>query len=114
MIQLHNKNALARCSQYLSDLCFLQMVDDQNITRWNIDILRSQIGTVFHEPFLFNRTYAENIAYGDLSRKLDMEDIINAAKAANIHDYISELPLVQEYFVYSNYRNSYLLIIHWN
>ena len=37
---------------------------------------------------------AENIAYGDNSREVRMEEIIDAAKLANIHDFIISLPLV--------------------
>uniref|UniRef100_A0A3Q2DLA8 ATP-binding cassette, sub-family B (MDR/TAP), member 4 n=1 Tax=Cyprinodon variegatus TaxID=28743 RepID=A0A3Q2DLA8_CYPVA len=58
----------------------------------NIHWLRSQIGIVSQEPVLFNCTLAENIAYGDNSRKVTMEEIEAAAKSANIHSFIDELP----------------------
>lgn len=47
------------------------------------------------EPVLFDRTIAENIAYGDNSREVPMEEIIEAAEKANIHSFISSLPLVR-------------------
>jgi ATP-binding cassette subfamily B (MDR/TAP) protein 1 len=49
---------------------------------------------VIQEPTLFNVSIAENLAYGDLSRHVTMEEIIEAAKNANIHDFIQELPQV--------------------
>lgn len=54
--------------------------------------LRRQLGVVQQEPVLFDRTLAENIAYGDNTRKVTMHEIIEAAKAANIHTFISSLP----------------------
>ena len=53
-------------------------------------VLRKNIGIVQQDVFLFNGTIRENIAYGDFNAT--EEDIIEAAKKANIHDYISALP----------------------
>jgi ABC-type multidrug transport system fused ATPase/permease subunit len=53
------------------------------------------MGIVSQEPILFDRTIAENIAYGDNSREVPMEDIVAAAEKANIHSFISSLPLVR-------------------
>ncbi|CAG7729304.1 unnamed protein product [Allacma fusca] len=47
---------------------------------------------VSQEPVLFDRTLADNIAYGDNSRDVDMTEIIQAARSANIHDFISSSP----------------------
>ncbi|KAJ9592690.1 hypothetical protein L9F63_015634, partial [Diploptera punctata] len=55
--------------------------------------LRAHLGIVSQEPVLFDRTIAENIAYGDNSRTVSMDDIIEAAKKANIHSFITLLPL---------------------
>lgn len=55
--------------------------------------LRSYYGIVSQEPVLFDRTIAENIAYGDNSREIPMSEIIEAAKLANIHKFVSSLPL---------------------
>ncbi|CAH0578089.1 unnamed protein product [Chrysodeixis includens] len=54
--------------------------------------LRRQLGVVQQEPVLFDRTLAENIAYGDNNRNPSMNEIIAAAKAANIHSFITSLP----------------------
>lgn len=57
--------------------------------------LRSKLSIVSQEPVLFDRTIAENIAYGDNSKVVDMTDIISAAKTSNIHDFIVSLPMVR-------------------
>ncbi|RVE49252.1 hypothetical protein evm_006144 [Chilo suppressalis] len=54
--------------------------------------LRRQLGVVQQEPVLFDRTLAENIAYGDNNRKVTMHEVVAAAKAANIHNFIVSLP----------------------
>ena len=46
---------------------------------------------------LFDRSIAENIAYGDNSRTVPMDEIINAARNSNIHEFISSLPEVRSY-----------------
>ena len=56
--------------------------------------LRSHFGIVSQEPVLFDRSIKENIQYGDNSREADMDEIITAAKNANIHSFISGLPEV--------------------
>lgn len=68
-------------------------IDSGNITIDGIDItnisryaLRKNIGMVAQDVFLFNGTIRENIAYGNLDAT--DEEIIEAAKKANIHDYI--------------------------
>lgn len=53
------------------------------------------MGIVSQEPVLFDSTIAENIAYGDTSRVVSMDEIVEAAKKANIHDFIANLPLVK-------------------
>ncbi len=69
-------------------------LDNVNINELNLHWLRSQIGLVSQEPILFDLSIAENIAYGDNSRNVGMDEIIEAAKQANIHDFISNLPEV--------------------
>ena len=54
------------------------------------------MGLVSQEPVLFDRTIGENIAYGDNSRDVSMEEIIEAAKKSNIHGFIENLPLVSK------------------
>ena len=67
-------------------------LDKYDIKDLNLYWLRSQIGIVSQEPILFDLSIAENIAYGDNSRQVDMNEIIEAAKKANIHDFITKLP----------------------
>ena len=55
-----------------------------------------KLGLVSQEPTLFARSIAENIAYGDNTRQVPMTEIAEAAKKANVHDFISTLPLGYE------------------
>ncbi len=64
-------------------------IDDQDITGLTRLSLRQNIGMVAQEVFLFTGTIRENIAYGNLDAT--EEQIIEAAKKANIHDYIMTL-----------------------
>lgn len=73
---------------------FLQSLDEYDISSVRMSLLRSHLGIVSQEPVLFDRTIAENIAYGDNSREVSMQEIIEAAKKANIHNFISSLPQV--------------------
>ncbi|XP_037946902.1 multidrug resistance protein homolog 49-like [Teleopsis dalmanni] len=62
-------------------------------TEYSIDSLRSSLGLVSQEPVLFDRTIAENIAYGNNFRDdMPMAEIMEAAKKANIHNFIVSLP----------------------
>ncbi|CAF1313903.1 unnamed protein product [Rotaria sp. Silwood1] len=61
-----------------------------DIRQLNVQSVRSQFGLVCQEPILFDLTIAENIAYG--LENAPMEDIIYAAKKANIHHFIEQLP----------------------
>ncbi|XP_061383953.1 ATP-dependent translocase ABCB1-like isoform X2 [Danaus plexippus] len=54
--------------------------------------VRQSIGFVQQEPILFDRTIKENIAYGDNTRTPNMDEIIEAAKQANIHNFVVSLP----------------------
>ena len=72
-------------------------VDGQDVRSLTLKSLRSQIGVVQQDVYLFSGTIRENIAYGkpDASE----EEIITAAKRANIHDFIMELPEQYDTFV---------------
>ncbi|KAH8372084.1 hypothetical protein KR093_010043 [Drosophila rubida] len=62
-------------------------------TDFPLDTIRSKLGLVSQEPVLFDRTIAENIAYGNNFRDdVPMQEIIEAAKKANIHNFVSSLP----------------------
>ncbi|TPP58188.1 Multidrug resistance protein 1 [Fasciola gigantica] len=54
--------------------------------------IRRQIGLVSQEPNLFNTSVRENISFGVNFREATMDEIIDAAKKANIHDFIMTLP----------------------
>ena len=66
------------------------LVDGHDIRHVTIESLRGQIGIVTQQTILFNDTVRNNIAYGNIE-KTD-EDIVQAAKAANAHDFIMNLP----------------------
>ncbi len=69
-------------------------LDDKNINDLNISWLRNQIGIVSQEPILFDRTIADNIKYGANYREVSSDEVIEAAKAANIHSFVDSLPQV--------------------
>nr|XP_020843147.1 phosphatidylcholine translocator ABCB4 isoform X5 [Phascolarctos cinereus] len=68
------------------------LLDGQETKKLNVQWLRAQLGIVSQEPILFDYSIAENIAYGNNSRVVSQEEIVNAAKAANIHPFIETLP----------------------
>ena len=65
-------------------------IDGHNLKDIKSESLRKQIGIVLQEPFLFNDTIKNNIAYGKIGAT--DEEIIEAAKAANAHEFIMEFP----------------------
>ena len=65
-------------------------IDGKDVRSLSLKSLRSQIGMVQQDVYLFCGTIRENIAYGKPGAS--MEEIIQAAKRANIHDFIQELP----------------------
>ena len=71
-------------------------LDGVSIPDLNIRWLRTQLGIVSQEPILFDDSIAENIRYGVNHRDdVSDEEVIEAAKAANINDFIQTLPQVQ-------------------
>uniref|UniRef100_A0A8C5AE39 ATP-binding cassette, sub-family B (MDR/TAP), member 4 n=1 Tax=Gadus morhua TaxID=8049 RepID=A0A8C5AE39_GADMO len=68
------------------------ILDNMDVKMLNIHWLRSQIGIVSQEPVLFDCSLAENIAYGDNSRTVNIKEIQAAAESANIHSFIDGLP----------------------
>ncbi|MFO7154915.1 MAG: ABC transporter ATP-binding protein, partial [Caldicoprobacter oshimai] len=66
------------------------LIDDIDIRKIKLSSLRKQISMVSQDVFLFNGTVKENILYG--RPDATDEEVIAAAKAANAHDFIMELP----------------------
>ena len=66
------------------------LIDGIDIRDMNIKSLRSQIGIVAQETFLFSISIKDNLTYGNI--KASDEEIQEAAKIANIHDFIAGLP----------------------
>ncbi|OYV65093.1 MAG: ABC transporter ATP-binding protein [Actinobacteria bacterium 21-64-8] len=65
-------------------------IDDHDVRDVTMHSLRQNVGVVLDEPFLFSISIAENIAYGAPAAERDA--IIAAAKAANAHEFIEQLP----------------------
>ena len=78
------------------------VVDGHDIRSLNLKWLREHIGVVSQEPVLFDTTIAENIRYG--KEGVSQEEIINATKMANAHDFISRLPQVSWLVVFTIWR----------
>lgn len=70
------------------------LLDGHDIRTLNIRWLRSLLGLVQQEPVLFNLSIRDNIAYGDTSREVTDAEIESAARKANIHETIVNLPEV--------------------
>jgi ATP-binding cassette subfamily B protein len=81
-------NLLPRFYEYTSGSIRL---DGYELNQFPRKYLRSQIGIVEQEPFLFSRSIRENITYG-VGRQISQEEIELAAKAAAIHDVILTFP----------------------
>ena len=79
------------------------VLDDTDIRALNIRWLRSQIGVVFQEPALLDRSITDNIRYGVNFGDVSDDDVIGAARAANIHDFITSLPMVCTSSLYASY-----------
>ena len=71
------------------------MIDGNDVKELNLKWLRRQIGIVSQEPVLFDLSVRDNIAYGDTTREVSDKEIEEAAKAANIHQFITSLPEVK-------------------
>ena len=66
--------------------------------------LRGNMAIVSQEPVLFDTTLADNIAYGVPSGSVvQMSDIVDAARKANIHNFISSLPEVSLHFYWDTF-----------
>ncbi|XP_073956330.1 ATP-dependent translocase ABCB1-like isoform X2 [Choristoneura fumiferana] len=67
-------------------------LDGTALTQLLLSEVRASYGLVSQEPVLFDLTIGENIAYGDNSRAVSREEVIDAAKQANIHSFVVTLP----------------------
>ena len=65
-------------------------IGDVNLRDFKVYSLRRNIGIVSQDPFLFNDSVTRNIAYG--IENVSQQDVVNAAKAAFAHDFITDLP----------------------
>jgi ATP-binding cassette subfamily B protein len=81
-------NLLPRFHDYTSGHVLL---DGEELKDYPREYLRSQIGIVQQEPFLFSRSIRDNITYG-IGRAVTQEEIERAAKAAAVHDVILTFP----------------------
>ena len=72
-------------------------IDGKDVRTLTLKSLRNQIGMVQQDVYLFSGTIRENIAYGKPGASMD--EIIEAARRANIHDFIRELPDGYDTFV---------------
>ncbi|XP_034720284.1 bile salt export pump [Etheostoma cragini] len=68
------------------------LIDGHDSTRVSVPFLRSKIGIVSQEPILFDCSIEENIKYGNNSREISMNEVIAAAKKAQLHDFVMSLP----------------------
>lgn len=66
------------------------LIDDRPIDRVPLETLRSSIGTVAQESFLFSRTLGNNIRFGRTDASI--EDVLAAAKRAQLHDNVADFP----------------------
>lgn len=81
-------NLLPRFYEYTGGRILLDGIELKKYPR---RYLRSQIGIVEQEPFLFSRSIRENITYG-VNKEVDQNEIESAAKAAAVHDVIQNFP----------------------
>ena len=72
-------------------------IDGNDVRKLRLESLRSQIGLVSQDVYLFGGSIKDNIAYGKPDATMD--EIVDAAKKANIHDFIMELPDKYDTFV---------------
>lgn len=65
-------------------------VDGQDVREVDLKDLRNSVSVVLQEPYLFHGTIRENISYG--RPEASFEDVMEAARAANAHEFIMKLP----------------------
>lgn len=73
------------------------LIDDRPVSDYKLETLRSAIGFVLQEPFLFSTSIRDNIAYG--LPEISDKEVISAAKRAQAHDFIMTMPNGYETFL---------------
>ena len=76
---------------------YFQSMEGEDVLKLNVPQIRSALGIVSQEPVLFDRSLAENIKYGDNDRFVSLDEVVEASKKANVHDFITSLPQVDIY-----------------
>ncbi len=74
------------------------LIDDVDVARYSLSSLREQIALVPQQPILFTGTIGDNIRYGRLDAS--QADVECAARDANLHDFVTGLPLGYETLVH--------------
>ncbi|KAI4300487.1 hypothetical protein L6164_033861 [Bauhinia variegata] len=87
---------LLRLYDPISGCILIDNHDTRNIRRQS---LSRHVGLVSQDVTLFSGTVAENIGYRDLATKIDMERVKNAARTANVDDFIRKLPEGYETYI---------------
>ena len=82
------------------------LIDGENITRYTLRSLRSQVGVMLQDTFIFSGTVMDNIRYGRLDAT--DEEVISAAKTVCAHDFITTLE--NGYYTEVNERGSRLSV----
>ena len=73
------------------------IIDDVNINDYKLDILRSRIGVVLQDVFLFSGTVLDNITLRNAD--ITKEEVVQAARLIGVHDFIMQLPGNYDYNV---------------
>ena len=79
------------------------LIDDNNIEDLQIETLRSKIAYISQETFLFSGSIKENLSLG--IEKVNMEDVIDACKLAQAHNFINDMPFRYETLLEENGAN---------
>lgn len=86
-------------------------MDSIDLRHINLEWYRTQVGYLSQTIILFDMTIAENIAYGDLSRSVLLDEIVQAAKNAHADEFINNLPQVNDIYSFLCLYNQMLLSI---
>ena len=86
---------------------------EKDIRGVKLGMLRGEMGMVQQEAVLFDRSIAGNIRYGDCTREASMEEVVNAAKGANIHNFVMSLPDVSFIKLIESLSHFVSLVLWW-